>query len=82
MTREQEIKEVKALIKLFYNQAKCGIYNNRNNAGDQMVTIFCGDYLQLDICPYWSYFEVFGTTDDEFAKIKKYYERQKKNDED
>lgn len=82
MTREKEIKEVKKIIEMFFNKARHGIFNTRNNAGDKMVTLFYGEHLQLDICPYYSYYEVFGTTDEEFIKIKKYYERLEKNDED
>lgn len=57
-------------IKLGY----CGIFCTRNIAGDSMDTIYLSDDLQIDICYYWSYFEVFGLTDEEFGELKKYYE--------
>lgn len=71
--REKEFKKVKELIKEFYEQADCGIFNTRNIAGDSMMTIFNGEYFTLDICFSWAYFEVFGTTEEEFAELTELY---------
>ncbi len=75
MTREKEFKNIKELIQLFYNQARCGLYDTRNIVGDTMINIYTGDFFQLDICLNYSYFEVFGTTADEFAKLEKLYQK-------
>lgn len=52
----------------------CGIYNSRNILGDPMSTIYIDNNLQIDICYYYEYFEVFGLTDAEFGELEKYYE--------
>ena len=75
MTRENELKKVKKIIKENIEDADCGIFNNRNLVGDAMYTIFKGDYFTLDCCYAYSYYELFGTTDEEFEKIKKYYNK-------
>ena len=74
MTKEEEFNKVKEKIKEYYDEASCGIYDTRNLVGDAMTTIFRGKYIQLDICFYYSYFEVFGTTEEEFEKLYDYYE--------
>lgn len=53
--------------------ANCGIYNTRNTANDIMANLYDSDGLVIDICYVWSYFEVFGLTNDEFAKLREYY---------
>lgn len=77
MTRAHEFEKVKELIKDYYSDANCGIFNSRNIAGDTMSTIFLGEYFTLDICFGWAYFEVFGTTDKEFKELKKIYEKMR-----
>lgn len=73
MKREKEFNDVKQLIKQLYPLADSGLFDTRNIAGDPMENVFCGKYFQLDICHYWSYFEVFGMNDKEFNELKKYY---------
>lgn len=73
MTREQEFNKVKKLIKKYYEDGHCGLFNTRNVVGDYMATLFDGEYLQLDICYFYSYFEVFGTTKKEWQELDKYY---------
>lgn len=34
MIREKELEEVKNIIKEYYNEADCGLYNTRNIVGD------------------------------------------------
>lgn len=71
--REKEFIKIKSLIKENHEDAACGLFNTRNFAGDNMSTIFTGKYFTLDICYYWRYFEVFGTTEKEFRELKKFY---------
>lgn len=74
MNREDEFKKVKEIIKEHYKDAECGLYDTRNIAGDKMTTLYKGKYFTLDICYFWSYFEVFGTTDKEFKKLEELYD--------
>lgn len=67
------MEEIKKVIKKYYNNACCGIYDCRNIVGDSMVTIYDDGKVQIDICYFWSYFEVFGLTDEEFQELAKYY---------
>ena len=75
MKREEEFEKVKELIKKYYNEADCGLYNTRNIVGDSMATIFDGEYFTLDICYNWSYFEIFGTTENEFNELYEIYKK-------
>lgn len=38
-----------------------------------MSTIYDEDGLTIDVCYRYSYFEVFGLTDEEFEELKKFY---------
>lgn len=71
--RGKEFIKIKNLIKENHEDAACGLFNTRNTAGDYMSTIFTGEFFTLDICYYWMYFEVFGTTEKEFRELKKFY---------
>jgi hypothetical protein len=73
MTREDEFKKLKELIKKHYRDAQCGIYNTRNIVRDKMTTLFNGKFFTLDICYFWMYFEVFGTNDEEWQEIEELY---------
>lgn len=77
MTRAQEFKEVKNIISEYIKYADCGIFDSRNIVGDPMSTIFRGKYFEVGLCFYYSYFEVFGTTDKEFKELKKIYEKMR-----
>ncbi len=70
MTKLEIAKEI---IKYFYNDADCGIYDTHNTVGDLMFTIYDKDGLGIDICYYYSYFEVFGLSKKEFAALKEFY---------
>ena len=74
MEREKELEKVKKLIKKNYKDAGCGIFNTRNIVGDTMSNLFEGKYFTLDICYDWLYFEVFGTTEEEFETLEKFYD--------
>ena len=67
------LDRVKLIIKLFYPLADCGLFFTRNLAGDQMETIYDEDGIQIDICYYYSYLEIFGLSTDEEIAIKHFY---------
>ena len=69
-----KLEQAKRIIKEHIKDADCGIFNTRNFAGDNMETVYCEGGLQVDICYYWSYFEVFGLSKEEFAELDKYYD--------
>lgn len=70
---ESKIETAKRIIKDNFEEAECGIFCSRNIAGDSMNTIYDDGNLQIDICYYWEYFEVFGLSDDEFKELKRFY---------
>lgn len=77
-TREDEIANLKKIIKLFYNPVcKGGLYNLRNVVGDEMTNLYKSKNMQLDICFDFEYFEVFGLTDEEFKDLQNYYSNLK-----
>ena len=67
------LEKAKEIIKTHYSAADYGIFNSRNIVGDVMTTIYEGEGLTIDICYYWSYFEVFGLSDAEFEELERYY---------
>lgn len=73
LKRKKEFLEIKELIKEHFCDGNCGLFNTRNFAGDCMNNIFQGDFFILDICYFWSYFEVFGTTSEEFEELYEFY---------
>lgn len=75
MTNLEKAKEV---IKKYFVQGDCGLYNCGNYAGDPMSTIYEDDNITIKICYCWSYFEVFGLSQKEFSELKEFYERLKK----
>lgn len=80
------MKEVKRVLKENIKDAMCGIFFSRNVVGDRMTTLYKNGDIQVDICMYWSYFEVFGLTEEQKNKICEYYnelvkqEREKKDE--
>ena len=78
MNREEEFEKIKQLIKENYDDAHCGLFDSRNIVGDPMMTIFDGKYFTLDICYYYSYFEIFGTTEEEFEELYEFYDNLEK----
>lgn len=71
MTRLERAKDV---IKKDFKLFPCGIFDCRNMCGDTMVTRYEDDEITIDVCPSWSYFEVFGLTVAEFRELKHFYE--------
>lgn len=74
MNRIEEFKKVKQIIKNQYPQASLGIFNTRNWCGDLTINIFSGEHFKVDICYQYEYFEVFGTTDEEWTELERLYE--------
>lgn len=67
------LEKAKEIVKENYIYADCGIFNSRNWVGDSMTTIYEGEGLSIDICYYYSYFEIFGLSDDDFEELERYY---------
>ena len=70
MTKLEKAKEI---IKENFKCGDCGLFRSRNIVGDPMVNIYDKDGLTIDICYFYSYFEVFGLTDEEFDELADYY---------
>lgn len=72
MTKLEKAKEI---IKEYYKDGDCGIYDSRNIVGDWMTNIYNDGDLAIDICYSYSYFEVFGLSNKDFTKLEKYYNK-------
>ena len=68
------LETAKKIIEEHIDTVMLGIFDTRNRVGDSMRTIFDEGGLTIDICDDWSYFEVFGLTDEEFLELRKFYE--------
>ena len=73
MIRKKEIAKVKKIIKKYYKEANCGIFDTRNVMGDKLYVLYDKNDIRVEMCYYYSYFEIFGTTDEEFIELKRYY---------
>ena len=69
-----KLEKAKEIIKEHYKDGDCGIFDSQNIIGDWMTNIYNDNGLAIDICYGWSYFEVFGLSDEEFTELCKYYE--------
>ncbi len=67
------LEKAKSVIKEYYKAGDCGIFNSCNLVGDSMATVYHDDDLWIDICYDYSYFEVFGLSDNEFEDLVKFY---------
>ena len=68
-----KLEKAKEIIKEYYKEGDCGIYDSRNIVGDWMTNIYDDGDLAIDICYSYSYFEVFGLSDEEFDELARYY---------
>lgn len=68
-----KLEKAKKVIKEHYKEGDCGIFDSRNIVGDWMTNIYNDNGLAIDICYHYSYFEVFGLSDDEFNELEKFY---------
>lgn len=64
----------KQIVNENFSNADCGIFDCRSWTGDDMTTLYDKDGLVVDICYYYSYFEVFGLTEKEFKELEEFYE--------
>ena len=69
-----KLDKAKEVIKHYYNEARCGIFNTRNLISDPMETLYEGSDVTIDICRLYEYFEVFGLSDEEFSELERFYE--------
>lgn len=74
------LEKAKEIVKKYYNDADCGIFDSRNILGDDMITIYKDEGLKIDICYNDAYFEVFGLTNKEFKELEKYYDSLEKEE--
>ena len=70
------LDKAKQIVKENYEDAKCGIFNSRNTAGDDMAILYNDNGLRVEICYFWMYFEVFGLSTEEFAELSRFYKRK------
>lgn len=68
-----KLEIAKQIIKQYFKDAECGLFDTRNLVGDPMVTIYSKDGLRIDICYYYGYFEVFGLDDEAFEQLASFY---------
>lgn len=71
--KKTKLEIAKRVIEEYFKEANCGIFNCRSWTGDQMVTIYDEAGLTIDICYYYSYFEVFGLSDEDFKELEGFY---------
>lgn len=76
--RMNSLEKAKEIVKKYYKDADCGIFDSRNILGDSMITIYKDKSLTINICYNYAYFEVFGLTNKEFKELEKYYDSLKK----
>lgn len=78
---ENKLERAKQVIEENLDDARYGIFDSRNVVGDPMDNIYDEDGLSIDICYHYGYFEVFGLSASDFAKLEKFYnELLKKGD--
>ena len=68
-----KLQIAKKIIKENFEYGDLGLFDSINITGDSMYTIYNEDGLQIDICYYYSYFEVFGLSENEFEELQIYY---------
>lgn len=76
------LEKAKEIVKKYYKDADCGIFNSRNVLGDGTITIYKDESLTIDICYNYAYFEVFGLTNKEFRELEKYYDSLEESEEE
>lgn len=73
-----QLQVLKDIITQYINVGSCGLFNTGNCVGDQLVNLYADDRVQLDFCPDWEYFEVFGLSDEQFDELTKFYDKKVK----
>lgn len=72
---ENKLERAKQVIEENLDDARYGIFDSRNIVGDRMDNIYDEDGLSIDICYHYEYFEVFGLSASDFAKLEKFYNK-------
>lgn len=67
------LENAKEIVKQYYKLACCGIFNSRNIVGDVLYNIYNENGLTIDYCEHYSYLEVFGLSDHDFAELERFY---------
>lgn len=68
------LERAKQIIEENFKYATSGLYDSRNLLGDTMSLIYDGDGLEVYISYEYSYFEVFGLSNEDFDKLQEFYE--------
>lgn len=69
-----KLEKAKEVVSEHIKDGTCGIYNTCNIMGDHLVPLYSNDGLVIFICYYFSYFEVFGLSDEEFMELVNFYD--------
>lgn len=69
--------EFVALLRFLQKEFPNGIqtFFTRNIVGDSMCNIYNKDNIQVDLCPFWSYIEIFGLKEDEKDFLKRNFDK-------
>ena len=59
------LKKVMRIIRKNIKKFDGGLFFTRNVVGDSMRTILIDKDVQIDVCDFWCYFEVFGLNEEE-----------------
>lgn len=68
-----KLKIAMAVIEKNIKDGDCGLFFTRNFVGDPMTLLYDDGELYIGICYKYSYFEVFGLSDEDFDILAKYY---------
>ena len=68
-----KLEKAKQIIKKNFDNARHGIFNTCNWAGDTMTELYDDGELKIDICYPYEYFEVFGLADSDFRQLEDFY---------
>lgn len=74
MIDNKPLDAAKKIIEKYYKEFDCGIFDTPNIVGDLMATIYKDDSIEILGCYYYSYFEVFGLSRDDFDRLEDYYD--------
>lgn len=64
----------KEVISEYLPEGLCGIFDCLSREPDEKVPIYVSEGLVILFCWYWSYFEVFGLSDEEFKELENWYD--------
>ena len=68
------MEELKKFIASTYEEYDCGLFYNRNTVGDNLSVIYEDNKgRRVEGCEEYSYYEVFGLTQEEQDELTKYY---------